>query len=194
MPDATPPYLFGYGSLINLDSAAKTLGRSLPRELVQPAWLDGYQRSWTVFDRATFVDGDRVGQAVHIIFLNLEPRQGATCRGVLIPLQPGDLDRFDQREKAYDRVDVTARIRPAIRSRVYTYVARADATRLPTDATVSTRYEALVADGVRSWGDAFVAEYDQTTQPHALPRFTERYTFTDRAQQAAAGRPEKYEA
>nr|CAA6830800.1 MAG: Unknown protein [uncultured Thiotrichaceae bacterium] len=41
------PFVFGYGSLMNPESAGKTLCRSLCRDDFQCATLRNYMRSWT---------------------------------------------------------------------------------------------------------------------------------------------------
>ncbi|PON14197.1 hypothetical protein C2W62_30340 [Candidatus Entotheonella serta] len=82
-------YLFGYGSLIDAESRAKTgdTGRAYPVRVA------GLQRAWHVV-------APRSGYTV----VGVTSRQGASCNGVLIEVSPHELPRFDARERFYHRV------------------------------------------------------------------------------------------
>jgi hypothetical protein len=82
-------YLFGYGSLINAASRAKT-GDTGP---AYPVRVAGLQRAWHVV-------APRSGYTV----VGVKPQREASCNGVLIELAPHELPRFDARERFYHRV------------------------------------------------------------------------------------------
>lgn len=172
-----PVFLFGYGSLFDPQSAAKTAGRSYERSELWPAWLSGYARSWDVFDRVRFEGDDAATPAV---FLNLRAEPAARCNGVLIPVEPGMWEAFDRRERSYRRVEVTDQITPCPPGRVFTYVGVAPWTDPPGDAVVPARYEALVAEAVAAWGDRVSADYAETTEAQGWPTRSGAYTFEAR--------------
>lgn len=82
-------YLFGYGSLIDAESRAKT-GDTGP---AYPVRVSGLQRAWHVV-------APRSGYTV----VGVTSRQEASCNGVLIEIAPHELPRFDARERFYHRV------------------------------------------------------------------------------------------
>ncbi|ETW96464.1 MAG: hypothetical protein ETSY1_26515 [Candidatus Entotheonella factor] len=84
-------YLFGYGSLIDAESRAKTgdTGRAYPVR------VSGLQRAWHVV-------APRSGYTV----VGVTSRREASCNGVLIEIEPHELPHFDARELFYHRVIV----------------------------------------------------------------------------------------
>ncbi|MEM8781848.1 MAG: gamma-glutamylcyclotransferase family protein [Planctomycetota bacterium] len=172
-----PLFLFGYGSLFDPASAAKTAGRSYERSELWPAWLEGYARSWDVFDHVRFEDDD---EATPTVFLNLRAEPEAKCNGVLIPVEPGMWDAFDRRERSYRRVEVTERITPCPPGRVFTYVGVSPWVPPPGDAVVPASYEAMVAEAVAAWGEKVSADYAATTEGQGWPTREGAYTFEAR--------------
>jgi hypothetical protein len=82
-------YLFGYGSLIDASSRAKT-GETGP---ARPVRVAGLQRAWHVV-------APRSGCTV----VGVTPQRGASCNGVMVEIAPHALPRFDARERFYHRV------------------------------------------------------------------------------------------
>ena len=176
--------LFGYGSLINRSSAEKTLGRKLDPSLVRNAWLNGYRRTWNVYDLVVAEGQD--GLTMPMAFYDVERDPASRCNGVLIPIKSEDLTSFDIRERQYIRVDVTETVQPVVPGVVYTYVGKAEARELPKDTVVAESYEKLVADGVRSRGESFMQDFNASTPGHDLRRFSGDYHFKVKAQNKAA--------
>ncbi|WP_411645995.1 gamma-glutamylcyclotransferase family protein [Loktanella agnita] len=85
------PAFFGYGSLVNV----ATHDYADPR----PATLQGWRRIWR---RTNLRDA---------AFLSVEPAAGCTLQGLTAHVPGADWALLDQREAAYQRVDVTDRIR-----------------------------------------------------------------------------------
>src|SRR3989344_5267317 len=84
-------FVFGYGSLMNPKSRARTLPGPKP---IPKATLRGYQRK---FDLP--VDGH--------LYLNIVPRTQKEVEGVLIPVSEEELALLQKRERGYDCVNVT---------------------------------------------------------------------------------------
>ena len=117
-------FVFGYGSL-----AASCTGR--------PARLEGYRRVWGVaMDNTKTIPGYKfyrrrdggAGErpAVFVAFLDVVEDPRAATDGLLIAVDDDALHALDDRERNYDRIDVTAAVADA-RGRVWTYRGRADA-------------------------------------------------------------------
>jgi cation transport regulator ChaC len=108
--------VFAYGSLVNPESFARTLGRE-PAELV-PVRLPGWRRRWSIHrdnlaHEKTFAREDGGDVPRWVIGLNLERDEngeGPAPNGALIEISEGELERLDVRELRYDRVDVSGAV------------------------------------------------------------------------------------
>lgn len=179
--DQSPIHIFGYGSLMNLKSAEKTLGRPLARADALPATLRDYVRRW---DLAAWVVLEEAGEhgAVPAVFLNIAPRPGSRVNGILIRVNAQELARMDAREKNYVRVDVAPLIEPRPIGRVFGYVGRKEHTSPPPGSVVLSAYEAIVQEGLLAWGQAFADGFAYTTLPHNFPRRDGPYLLADPGQ------------
>jgi len=108
--------VFGYGSL-----AVDAPGR--------PARLEGHRRVWGVAmdNRVTIpgykayrVPADGSRPAVYVAFLDIVEERGAATDGVLLAVDDSALRALDERERNYERVDVSAAV-PGAPGRVWTY-------------------------------------------------------------------------
>ena len=106
---AVAQFVFGYGSL-----AAGFAGRR--------ARLHGHRRVWGVaMDNRLDIPGyksyrrldDGSRPAVYVAFLDIVEDPGAAIDGVLLAVDESALRGLDERERNYDRIDVTAGVRPA---------------------------------------------------------------------------------
>lgn len=179
--------LFGYGSIVAAESARKTLQRELPDDAMSVARLRGYIRVWNYVDFVQFED-DPPGTSTPVVFLNVEKDPDAFCNGVLLQVSQEELVRFDQRERLYDRVEITDCVDPAAASSPsYVYAATGSATVIPPNAVIPQRYEELVIAAAMSRGKGFADEFFAFTRDSQLPRRPGLYRFTDPEQMAAAG-------
>jgi cation transport regulator ChaC len=180
-------HIFGYGSLVNPRSIRNTLGEELREEEVALAILRDYVRKWQLVD---WVQVEHVNQGpTPAIFLDLVPQQGAVVNGVLLPISPKGLSKMDQREKNYDRIDVSALIHtPLSEEPVFTYVGKREHCIPPPGSFVLTRYEQLVEEGIAYWGEKFADQFRQTTMSHQYPRQDGKYIFVDKKQNIAVNR------
>ena len=178
-------YLFGYGSLMNATSAGRLLGRRLsPAELV-PAWLDGYLRTWSLKE---LVFSEALQRSVTAAFLDLTPDAGTACNGVLLEVSAAEMERARNREKNYDAVDVTSRIRgdddSDIDGKVITFVARPEFRTHgeEDDVWVMKRYVEMIDRACAALGGDFRRAFAASTRTHAYDVLDGRYTFVDPAQ------------
>ena len=85
-------FVFGYGSLINADSRAKT-AQSLAKRDGLPVVISSLQRVWSGRMRGSTAMGVRF-------------KQGAECTGVLVEVTKEELAGLDKRESNYVRLQV----------------------------------------------------------------------------------------
>jgi hypothetical protein len=115
-----PDHVFAYGSLVAqaTDAAPRTV-------------LRGFRRTWGVaMDNGRAIPGYKVYLApdgsrpdVCVAFLDLEHDPGATVQGVLLTVDPAGLAALDERERQYERADVSRAVQGAP-GRVWTYLGR----------------------------------------------------------------------
>jgi len=169
-------YIFGYGSLINPDSRAKTgqTGRSWP------AKVSGYQRHWSVMSPEFGMS------SVAVI-----PFENSVCNGVLVEVNESELPLFDEREAGYTRAKIAA-------SQIQGYtdtlpggtiwIYHTQQINPPCDqAPIALSYADVILAGCLSIGEAFAAEFIENTSgwQHALlndrqqPRYPRVQTSLD---------------
>ena len=164
-------HVFGYGSLVGAGD-------------VRRARLRGHRRVWGVaMDNSVAVPGYKVYElpdgsrpAAAVAFLDLAPDADACpVEGALLEVDAGALAVLDERERQYERVDVTALVAPldgpAPRGAVWTYVgrapgrARAAAGHAGTaEVVVQRAYLDLVEAAFASLGDDALARYRASTE------------------------------
>ncbi len=172
--------VFAYGSLVDPASASRTLGRPVRRTL--PARLPGWRRRWSTArdnrrSEKTFArTGDGWLPDV-VLTLNLEPvtlpppsRPAGAPNGALVEVTEDELQRLDQRELRYHRVDVTdAVLAPGAEQvdRVVAYTARDEhhAPSPPEGAVVLAAYVVAVETAFDALAPGGLDTYRSTTGP-----------------------------
>lgn len=100
-------YIFGYGSIMNKTSLAKTLPGI---RNIQPATLFGYQRKMNAP-----VNG--------YLYLNIIENEDMSIDGILVPVTNDELVLMNNREVGYKPIDVTEQIGVVLDGGVITYMA-----------------------------------------------------------------------
>jgi cation transport regulator ChaC len=100
-------YIFGYGSLMN----PMSLARTLPREhTFLPATLPGYKRRMNL----PYED---------YLYLNIVPHDESAVDGLLIPIAEHELELLRERERGYECVDITNELAEPIEGTALTFIA-----------------------------------------------------------------------
>lgn len=128
-------WVFGYGSLVALESLGDTIGRHLGPGERHAAHLSGYGRRWNYGSLHLRGDWTHDGVEVRgglVVSLGLAPSADERCNGVVVRVTDAELALLDRRERDYERTDVTERIaldtpEVAVGGRVVTYVPRPSA-------------------------------------------------------------------
>jgi hypothetical protein len=90
MPDK-PQYIFGYGSLVESASRARTWPSAF---YASPAVVKGIERGW--FDQTG-------GPSLSTTYLGAVAAEGSQCNGVIFSITAQGLVSYDQRESGYKR-------------------------------------------------------------------------------------------
>jgi hypothetical protein len=163
--------VFGYGSLV-----AEHLRCPVAR-------LRGWRRVWGVamdnrIDLAGYksyrLRADASRPAVFVAFLDIEPDPSGAVTGVCMPVGERDLRELDDRERNYDRIDVTSQLEGRPLGRVWAYRgSNAGRTRLREglaggQAVVSRAYLAAAVAGVRTIAPGEVADLQRSATEGGL--------------------------
>jgi len=163
--NAARAFVFGYGSLV-AEHARGHVAR-----------LRGHRRVWGVaMDNAVDLPGYKLYRlraggsrpAVFVAFLDVEPDPRGAVTGVCMPVSDRELRALDDRERNYDRVDVTDAVDGCPTGRVWAYLgsdagrARLSEGRRRASAVVSRAYLDGVLAGVAAIAPAEVAALERS--------------------------------
>jgi gamma-glutamylcyclotransferase (GGCT)/AIG2-like uncharacterized protein YtfP len=173
-------FVFGYGSLAALADGVPP--SRTPRVEGFVCDLQGYRRQWGVaMDNSRDLPGykhytDEFGRrpAVFVCFLDIAPDPRAAVNGLCIPVDGARLAALDDRERNYERVDVSASV-DAGGARVWAYVgARASRLRMrwavaAHRAVINAGYLETVTDGFAALGAGELDRCADSLAPGRLP-------------------------
>ena len=183
-------WVFGYGSLVDLERLAVFLGRELPPEEVVFGRLRGFRRTWNVAtDNRLDLPGYKIyldpetGEqpAAFVTFLNLRRvANEEAVNGVAFRVSEEELERIQGRERNYRLTEVTRHWQPegADRGRpgrLLTSLGRPEARarfaegRKSGRAVVRPSYRQIVHGAFRNRGRGWWREYRATTDPPDVP-------------------------
>lgn len=163
--------IFGYGSLLNLESLSRTLNHEYEGP-VAIARLSNWSRAWTALypnNNRYRANGPDSMRPKDILYLNIEPRDGGVINGAVIVVTREEINLLDQRELTYDRKDVTDSLQDLHVSggRVYTYVAKPEFTARPgmryPQVGIRETYFGMVNSVLPHYGNQFAEEFNNST-------------------------------
>jgi cation transport regulator ChaC len=184
-------YVFGYGSLINPQSIALTLGRKVDPEGLTQVEITGYYRSWNLVVPVVISDQSQNSRTINAVFLDLQKRSGMAANGVIFSVEAYELENMDIREKQYERIEVTSNICYLDQKSdiaVYTYVGKPEFFVINySNPKILKRYHDVILQGLEYWGKDYARRFDQTTEPHNFETIEGLYKFLDNKQNILTG-------
>jgi hypothetical protein len=165
--------LFGYGSLLSIQSMEASLGRKYDGPFLVCS-VRGWRRKWDIaMPNQTFRTDTASGPVIpkHILYLNVYPQASTLLNGVLFVVTETDIAAFDKREWIYHREDITHQLEDIQISggKAYIYVAdeqyRMNDVASFKEAAIRKTYLAILEAGFAALGDAFRKQYNETTDP-----------------------------
>ncbi len=176
-------YIFGYGSIVNIDKLPKFMKRDIYEINYQLSELKGYKRVWNVAKNNKYVIGirkiyrdNKTGDWFDgsPVFLNIVPSDDCNTpvNGIIVEVDDNDLDWFDLREEHYYRVNVTDLIvNPPENAVIYAYVGTDDDIAFYEQekdlerAKIPNMYIKMVEEGFKSFGEEEFNKYIESTTP-----------------------------
>jgi cation transport regulator ChaC len=167
--------VFAYGSLVNPESFARTLGREPTEPLA--VRLSGWRRRWSLLrdnlaSEKTFAIHPGGELPRWVIGLNLERDEDTdpelAPNGGLIEISEGELQRLDVRELRYNRVEVSDQVAGGERfDHIVTYTARPEhfAAQPPEGTVAMAPYLRAIEAAFNALGDGQWELFMNTTGP-----------------------------
>ncbi|WP_019504636.1 gamma-glutamylcyclotransferase family protein [Pleurocapsa sp. PCC 7319] len=178
-------FVFGYGSLVNWDNLQQYLGRKLTPGLdFVICGLHNFHRCWNIamdnrldLPNYKYYIEEQTGNRFNgfVTFLNIRFDQDKTIIGILFRVSEPELENLDQRERNYQRIDITHLINRAIQGKAWVYLGLEQAKNryhegLQKNCTaISQEYFDLVNDAYYSLGNCAFSNYLATTDKLEVP-------------------------
>jgi hypothetical protein len=163
----------GYGSLLSVASVEKTLERKYAGYL-GTCTVGGWRRSWDAGmpNLAYYYrEGADIIYPLSILYLNVRPQAGAEVNGIVVVLEPDELEAMHDREWIYEPRVVTSQLRgltvedgDAIMYVVRPHFRVTDP-KSPREAAIRASYLRIVQSGLAQTDGAFREAFDRSTDP-----------------------------
>jgi len=179
-------YLFGYGSLINLNSAQKSFKRKLTQDDLIPVSIEGYKKVWNAIENIEFS-----GEEVNGIFLNLKHDINNKTNGVLIKITEDELEVLKLREKNYTciSIDGSSVFNYSPKEKIITFMTTNNkrlAKINDKNSYIPSKYIEILTNSFTSYDNTFANEYKLCLADLPFPIRQGSYLFTDSIQQKIA--------
>lgn len=179
-------YIFGYGSLVSAKDIERTLGH--PPETLEQSTLRGWVRDWSIIlDNSTTtrryetLPEREVPNFVAILNIHI-PREGELAtnpNGVLFPVSEDEMQKMDDRETHYSRIEVTQNLTYKPDGKVYAYVGLSENLETPalrSKAILPQSYRELVEAGFLSFGSESLEQFRDSTVVSDVPEIPTVHT------------------
>ncbi len=175
-------YLFGFGSLINLNSAQKSFERTLEYDDLLPVSIKGYKKVWNSIVSIDFED-----KSVNGIFLNLQKDEKAVTNGVVIKITDEEFEALKIREKNYSKAIIKADdvIGASLDEDVVAFMTTNDEfLAKPSDKNcyIPARYIDILTDAFKHYDEKFVQEFSKCLEDLPFEVKQGAYKFSDPTQ------------
>lgn len=172
-------YIFGYGSLVNINSAQKSFKRELKHEDFIEVQVNGFKKVWNSIEYITFEGEEKSSKG---IFLNLEEDKEAFTNGVLLKISEEEFEFLKLREKNYSCVEITSISDFQTDEKIYTFkTTNKDklATKVCKDCFIPKKYIGLLEKGLKPYSQEFQKEFIASYSDYPFLIKDGTYKFSD---------------
>ena len=179
-------YLFGFGSLININSAQKSFKRVLKQEDLIPIQIKGFKRVWNALESIKFDE-----ELVNGVFLNLEKDENSTLFGVVIKITAQELEVLKLREKNYSCITISSTdvLNRGFDSDLIAFMTTNNkkiAKINDKNCFIPSKYIDIVNEALNNYDASFVNDFKKCLENLPFPLKEGNYTFSDPIQNSAA--------
>lgn len=171
-------YLFGYGSLINIQSAQKSFKRELKQENLIPICIKGYEKVWNSIESIKFDEENVKG-----IFLNLKENSNSSTCGVVIKITEEEFELLKLREKNYSQIIIKASNADIpLNSDIVAFMTTNDeklAKKGDENCFIPAKYIEILTSSFPSYSTEFVNKYKECLKDYPFSLKEGTYTFCD---------------
>lgn len=180
-------YLFGFGSLININSAQKSFNRILNQNDLTPVKIKGYKKVWNSIENIKFEDDKEVNG----IFLNLEKDENSFVNGVIIKISSEEFEILKLREKNYSYITIKPEEVSGcnVDENVIAFMTTNSekiAKIGDENCYIASKYVDILTQAFKNYDEAFVNEYKKCLEDFPFPLKEGKYTFSDPVQNKIA--------
>ncbi len=172
-------YIFGFGSLANINSAQKSFKRKLENSDFIPVQVKGFKKVWNSIEHVIFDGEDKITDAV---FLNLQRDEKVSTNGVLLKITEEEFEFLKLREKNYSCIQIDSVEDFKTDEKVYTFMTTNPAKIANASnkkAFIPKKYIKLLEDGLEPYSKEFKEEFIKSYSNFSFPIKDGNYTFSD---------------
>jgi|UniRef100_UPI00404862B8 hypothetical protein len=181
-------YLFGFGSLININSAQKSFDRKLNQNDLIPVKIKGFKRVWNSIENIKFEDEKEVNG----IFLNIQKENNSFVNGVIIKITQEEFDILKLREKNYSYIKIEAKnilgyeIDEEYAIAFMTTNSEKIAKTGDENCFIPSKYIDILTQAFEYYDNEFINEYKNSLENFPFPLKNGKYSFSDPIQNKIA--------
>lgn len=154
-------YIFGYGSLININSAQKSFKRVLKHDDFIVINLKGFKKVWNAIEYINF-EGENI--TTNGIFLNLKKTLSGSTNGVLLEVTAEEFEFLKLREKNYSCIEINPKSIEGFvtEEKIYTFMTTNKekiALEKQELCFIPKNYISLLEDGLSPYNEDFQKEF-----------------------------------
>lgn len=175
-------YIFGYGSLVNINSAQKTFTRELKHEDFIPVVVNGYKKVWNSIESIIFEGEKEISNG---IFLNLEKDLNSSTNGVLLEITLEEFEFLKLREKNYSCIEIESVQDFKTDKKIYTFMTTNKdkiAKENSKNTFIPQKYINLLEDGLINYSSEFKKDFISSYSNYPFKIKDGTYKFSDAIQ------------
>lgn len=181
--------LFCYGSMLNVDSASKSLGRRIELSSFTPCRCVEYDRDWLIAVPVKITHSDDSAEKI-ALFLDLRRERSGGCNGALLDVSDDEVSTLIKRERQYDLIQLDVETEAGKVVPAWSFRGREEFRHYEPEPgdIVLDGYLSLLKAGVSKFSSKFQKCFWSSFPAPPVPVLTGKYFFADPIQNKAAGR------
>lgn len=174
-------YIFGFGSLVNINSAQKSFKRKLQESDFIEVCLKGYKKCWNSIEYIKFENEENITNG---IFLNLCKDETSQTIGIVLKIDEEEFENLKLREKNYSCIELVNSSIEGIdtKEKIYTFITTNPeklANKEDENSYICRRYIKLLEDAVNVYSKDFQEKFKKSYENYTYPIKDGDYIFVD---------------